>query len=85
MYTIKIHNKTIDNKNHVNGHNKEMIKHFNKAITVFALLISCEKILHEIINVIKKHTKYKIIIPNIFTHFLLKSYNIYDMFVLEHV
>ena len=85
IYTIKINNKTINNKNHVSGHNKEMIKHFNKAITVFALLISCEKILHEIINVIKKHTKYKIIIPNIFTHFLLKSYNIYDMFVLEHV
>lgn len=85
MYTIKTHNKTISNINHVNGHNKEMIKHFNKAMTVFALLISCEKILHEIKNVIKKHTKYKIIIPNIFTHFLLKSYNIYDMFVLEHV
>ena len=40
-----------------------MIKHFNKAISVFALWISCEKTLHEIINVIKKHTKYKIIIP----------------------
>lgn len=85
MYTINMNNKTINNKNHVNGHNKEMIKHFNKAISVFALLISSEKILHEIINVIKKHTKYKIIIPNIFTHFLSQSYNIYDMFVLEHV
>lgn len=85
MYTTKMINENINNINHVNGHNKEMIKHFNKAITVFALLISCEKILHEIINVIKKHTKYKIIIPNIFTNFLLKSYNIYDMFVLEHV
>lgn len=72
---IKMNNKTISNINHVNGHNKEMIKHFNKAITVFALLISCEKILHEIINVIKKHTKYKIIIPNIFTHFLLNYYD----------
>lgn len=71
MYTIKMINKTISKKNHINGHNKEMIKHFNKAISVFALWISCEKILHEIINVIKKHTKYKIIIPNIFIRFLL--------------
>lgn len=80
-----MNNNAISNKNHVNGHNKEMIKHFNKAIAVFALWISCEKTLHEIINVTKKHTKYKIIIPNIFIHFLLKSYNIYDMFVLGHV
>ena len=85
MCTIKMNNKTINNINHVSGHNKEIIKHFNKAISVFALWISIEKLLYEIINVIKKHTKYKIIIPNIFINFLSKSYNIYDMFVLEHV